>query len=147
MRIELIATNQDIFKVTHAFRELAADVFESFGKSNRNTIIETFHDFGRLESGSAKTGFYSFRNEDFFYWVFIKGRHNLGEQESLEFEFESQVKNAEIPIFQVFAEYLDNGTNVLLNELKPLNNIKLEFSENYTNEVEKIVQHLRGKLF
>lgn len=146
MRIELIETNRDIFNVAFAFRELAADVFESFGKSSRNTVIETFHDFGTLQIDSTKTAYYSFRNEEFFYWILLKGRHNLAEQENIEIEFESQIKNSNVPIFQAFAEYADCGKDVLSNELKPLKNVKIEFAENYKNESAKLLKNLREVL-
>jgi hypothetical protein len=148
MKAEIIVTNQTIFKITAIFRELSTFVFESIGQDPQNTTIETFHDFGKLDFNSARTGFYSFRNKEFFYWVFIKGRHSenpIG-PENLYFEFESQLKTVDATIFQAFTEYVDRGEGLLGKQLKPLQNIKVEFEDSYKTAANKIVLKLKENL-
>jgi hypothetical protein len=148
MKTEFINTNQTIFKVTDIFRELSLFVFESIGQDPQNTTIETFHDFGGLEFNTTRTGFYSFRNKEFFYWVFIKGKHSespIG-PENLYLEFESQLKTADASIFQAFTEYIDRGEGLLDKQLKPLQNIRVEFEASYKTAADKIVLKLKENL-
>jgi len=143
-----IDVNLTSFQLGETFRELVSFVFEKLGKDPDETTFETFNHIGRIRPDSATIGFYSFRNEDFFYWVFMKITHGRKADgaESLQQEFEVQIKKSDAPIFQIVAEKLETGPDVSLDgELTPLDRLNFEFEEEYADFTETFVQKIKKK--
>jgi hypothetical protein len=137
--------NLTIFQLAEMFRELVPFVFESLGKNPDETTFETFNHIGRLRPGAATIGFYSFRNEEFFYWIFMKLTHhnNSDGAESLQQEFEVQIKKSDAPIFQIFGEKLDAGEEFsLADKLTELDRLEFECEEEFADFTENFTQKI-----
>ena len=143
--------NLTLFQLTEKFRSLVSFVFESLGKDDENTTFETFNDIGRFKVDSTNIGFFSFRNDEFFYWIFMKVMHrdNSVGSETLHQEFEVQIKKSDVPIFQIFGEHVESGQEVSArdwHDLKEIPHLNFEFAEDYATFAENFVQKITGKL-
>ena len=141
--------NLTIFQLGEMFRELVPFVFESLGKDPDETSFETFNHIGRVRSDSATIGFHSFRNEEFFYWIFMKITHRsglTGGGESLLQEFEVQIKKSDTPVVQIFGEKDEAGENVSLDkELAPLDWLNFEAEDEFADFTEAFIQKIKEK--
>ena len=141
--------NLTIFQLGEMFRELVPFVFESLGKNADETNFETFNHIGRLRSDSATIGFYSFRNDDFFYWIFMKVTHRsgiTGGGESLLQEFEVQIKKSDTPVVQIFGEKEETGEGVSIsNEPTPLDWLNFECADEYDDFAEALIEKIKTK--
>ena len=141
--------NLTIFQLGEMFRELVPFVFESLGKDPDETTFETFNHIGRLRSDSETIGFYSFRNEEFFYWIFMKITHRssiTGGGESLLQEFEVQIKKSDAPVVQIYSEKDEAGEGVSIsNELTPIDWLNFESEEEYADFTAGLMQKITAK--
>ncbi len=141
--------NLTIFQLGEMFRELVPFVFESLGKNPDETNFETFNHIGRLRSDSETIGFYSFRNEEFFYWIFMKVTHRssiTGGGESLLHEFEVQIKKSDSPVVQAYGEKEEAGEAVsLANELTQLDRLNFEAEDEYADFTEAFIEKIKTK--
>lgn len=144
-----IEINSSIYNLAEAFRNFVSFVFEGIGKDSEDTRFETFNDIGNLRKESTSTGFFSFRNEDSFYWIFLKITHSskLAVSQSLCQEFEVQIKKENVPILQIYSESIENDSiNSNVTELKPLRILHFEFEEKYSEFAEKFLEKIEDKL-
>jgi hypothetical protein len=141
--------NLTIFQLGEIFRELVPFVFEALGKDPDDTTFETFNHIGRLRSDSETIGFYSFRNGEFFYWVFMKITHRssiTGGGESLLQEFEVQIKKSEAPVVQIYSEKDEAGEGVSISkELTPLDWLNFEAEDEYADFTEAFIRKIKAK--
>ena len=141
--------NLTILQLGEMFRELVPFVFESLGKNPDETNFETFNHIGRLRSDSETIGFYSFRNGDFFYWIFMKITHRsgiTGGGESLLQEFEVQIKKSNAPVVQIYGEKEEAGEGVAIwKELKPLDGLIFEAEDEYADFTEAFMRKIKTK--
>jgi hypothetical protein len=141
--------NLTIFQLGEIFRELVPFVFESLGKDPDETTFETFNHIGRLRSDSETIGFYSFRNDEFFYWIFMKITHRssiTGGGESLLQEFEVQIKKSDAPVVQIYSEKDEAGEGVSISkELTPIDWLNFESEDEYADFTEGFMRKITAK--
>lgn len=144
-----IKINSTIFQLAAVCRESVGFVFDNLGKDSENTQIETFNDIGNFRVDSSATGFFSFRNEDLFYWIFMKATHQSSSigLEKLRQEFEVQIKKAELPIFTIQAEQIFKGEAASLQNKPPdLQNLEINFKEEFSGFADGFIKKLQYKL-
>ncbi|GEM_PF-6859844 len=146
-----LEVNLNIFQLAEKFRGLVTFVFENLGKDDEDTRFETFNDIGRFKIDATNIGFFSFRNDAFFDWIFMKVMHRDGASgaERLQQEFEVQIKKSDVPIFEIFGEHFDSGPEVSVRDwdgVKKILCLNIEFKEDYAAFAENFVQKITGKL-
>jgi hypothetical protein len=139
--------NLSIFQLAKSCRELTNFVFESLGKDSTKTAFETFKDISSLSVNSTTTGFFSFRNEELFYWIFMKFTHSseTGGSQSLNQEFEIQIKKAEVTKFYICAEAFESGTMISLLNPQALKILEIGCENDFSEFAETFTQKLLEK--
>lgn len=148
MKRQSFNTNMNAVELAAVFREASGHVFFSFGKDPSKTIIETFHELGQIAVNTTRTGFYSFRNDDLFYWVFLKACHrpDTAHREKLTIEFESQLKSTDGVLFNAVAVSDECGSYLIGKPPVPVGQLNIEFESESSQSVDSFIERIRLKL-
>lgn len=139
-----IEINSNVYSLAETFRNLVSFVFEELGKDSDETRFETFNDIGNFRKDSTSTGFFSFRNEDSFYWIFLKLTHsnNSGGSQKLSQEFEVQIKVKDVAVVQIYGESIEYD----VSEIKPLSSLNFEYDENHFSFGQSFLSKIEDKI-